>query len=640
MEEIKIKTEYLEKVIKHEIEHRIMQADNEEINTLNINEQDLKSEIKEEETKQRFIRINVLKNDKEICVDVPLKGMGNNRILLRNISFGKDKRILKEMIINNRKFYIYINKNGHLCMGTDVNKIFNIKSRLFRFITPRKIIFFGIVTNTLKEAHQFENIYLGDEIYTKIKRPFKKRKLKHIAIISIKLKDVINLKQIHNNISLGDDEQNKIDITAKYKLTKGMKYYCKKRIKDKLVLLRSTINGRAYILTQVNYEKEYGIKCLLKNQIARILYRFVRKNHINLVFEKETMKANESGYYVFEKIMQYYKEKNKKSNTYFIIDKNSPDYSKVKEKYKKNVIKKYTLKHYIYIYASKYFISSELSNHVINPRLYIKSINNVVRKKPLIFLQHGIMFAKPVENPAARGFYKNNTATNIYKSVVCSDLEAEQFYKMNYSSSDLIKTGLPKFDISYMDKDADKIMFMPTYRYWEEALIFDEEKIKETTYYKLYMRVIKAFEENGLIDKLIISCHPKFAEALKQSMPGYEKLIEKDINRGLEQAKIFITDFSSASYDAHYRGAYIIYNWEEKDYLIKNYKAVPAINETNCDGVPVFNVKELVDEVKKAIKNNYVMEEEYQKRYKKINEFSDGRNGDRLIKEFKKLDII
>ena len=183
-------------------------------------------------------------------------------------------------------------------------------------------------------------------------------------------------------------------------------------------------------------------------------------------------------------------------------------------------------------------------------------------------------------------------------------------------------------------------MFMATYRYWEEALVNDDEKIKDSTYYKLYLRVIRAFEEANLLDNLIVSGHPKFAEAIKKSLPQYEHLIETDINRGLENSKIYITDFSSASYDAHYRGAYIIYYWEEKGYLIDNYKAIPPINEDNCDGVPVYNVGQLVEEVKKAIDKNYIMDDLYENRYMKINEFNDGNNGDRVIEELKKLNII
>ena len=74
--------------------------------------------------------------------------------------------------------------------------------------------------------------------------------------------------------------------------------------------------------------------------------------------------------------------------------------------------------------------------------------------------------------------------------------------------------------------------------------------------------------------------------------------------------------------------------------MIEKYQAIPPINENNCDGVPVYSCDELISEVKKAIKKNYKMDKKYEDRYKKINEYHDNKNGDRLVKELLKLKVI
>lgn len=637
MTTLNIRVEYIKEERVNEVYKQRIDIDNEIDISNNYN---IHKTLEKEIVESQYVCIFIEKDEEIIEKKFLLTQINKRRLVLKNIAFYQNE-ILKIFTINDITYYVYCDKNSGLYITKNINDIYNISQKILHLVLGNKIIFGGILTNTVGTKHNLESIYLGDTLYGRVKRIFKKGKLRHIALITIDLKDATKCNQIHNKISLGNDLGHKIDIRMKYKFRHGMIYFCRKKVKDKIVILRSTLKGKTYIITQVPYEKEYTLMSLMKNNIARIFYRFIYNQNINLIFEKEGMRACESGYYIFEKIMKYYKENNNsKSSTYFIIDKKSNDYLNSKEKYGKNIIEKYSLKHYMYIYASKYFISSELSNHVINPRLYIRSINKVVARKPLIFLQHGIMFAKPVDNPAAKGFYKNNTSINAYKNIICSDLEAEQFYKMGYNKNDLIKTGLPKFDISFMNEDADKIMFMATYRYWEEALVNDPEKIKESTYYKLYLRIIKGFEKANLLDKLIISCHPKFAESIKKSLPQYEHLIETDINRGLQNSKIYVTDFSSASYDAHYRGAYIIYYWEEKDYLINSYKAIPPINEENCDGVPVYNVDQLIIEVKNAIDKNYIMDSLYENRYMKINEFRDGNNGNRVMNELKKLNII
>lgn len=537
--------------------------------------------------------------------------------------------------LHNRIYYLFT-RGSKLFVTPKLNKVWRRKAKLSCRATKKYIKFSGTYTDISKRFPDCDNVYLGDEIATKIKRPFKFGFFKNYAVIKIPYEAIKKAGQVHCQVSIGDSKGNKMDVNLNKK-HKGINYFVRRSVGDDFFLVRSVISSARIRIVNIPMSPEYKKINLFKNAIALFLSKFIGHTDSALLFEKETRKANESGYYVFEEIMR---RKDVKSKVYFVIDKNCPDFNKVYSKYPNNTIIKYSFKHYLYIYISKYFISSELSNHVINPRLYIRSINNEISKKPLVFLQHGIMFAKPVDNPAAAGFKKSNSAINFFKCVVSSDLEASQFHILGFNNSDLIKCGLPKFDISKMDEKADKILIMLTYRYWEEALVMNPETITKTTYYNAYMEILDALEKEGLLDKVLISCHPKFAECIIKAAPKYEPLVEKDINKALENAKIFITDYSSASYDAHYRGAYVIYNWKERDYLIENYKAIPPVNDDNCDGVPTFSTEELVNEIKKAIDNNFVMDPMYEERYRKINEFHDGKNGERLVDALVELNII
>ena len=550
-----------------------------------------------------------------------------------NVDYNIDYQYVE---LHDSKYFIYTEDNA-LFITVRLNKIFGRRSKLFTHITKKYIYFYGFYTDIKNTFKDCDKVFLEGEYVGEVIRPFKKSKLRHLAIIKVPIEAVNNSGEIHSVVSVGSSAEESLALTRKKKHS-GINYFSRKRIKDHYYLIRTTISHANLRIVNIPMSPEYTLSNRIKTFFARVIAKLLGHNGSVLMFEKETAKAGESGYYIFEKIMS--RKDEVKNKVYFVIDKNCNDFEKVYSKYPKNTLKKYSFKHYVNIYRSNYFVSSELSNHVINPRLYIHSINKEIAKKPLVFLQHGIMFAKPVDNPAAAGFRKSNKNINYYKSVISSDLEATQFYKCGFTNHDLIKCGLPKFDVSYMNEDADKILVMLTYRYWEEALVMNPETITETTYYKTYMNIIKAFEDAGLIDKLLISCHPKFAECILSAAPKYESIVEKDVNKAIENSKIFITDYSSASYDAHYRGAYIIYYWEERDYLIENYQAIPPVNEDNCDGVPTFSMDALINEVKHAIANNYEMDPMYQERYKKINEFDDNRNGDRLVDALVKLEII
>lgn len=456
--------------------------------------------------------------------------------------------------------------------------------------------------------------------------------------VSIPYKDILAADAVHNVLTIGTTAKNSLQGHLS-SVRNFISYYTHHRMGEYYLLIRNCTNSANIRVTKVKYSEEFAWYNRCKIFIAKWLSRAGKPffKPLVLLFEKETNKADESGFYIFEKLME---EKKLKREPYFVLDGSHPDFIKLKKKYGKNLVRKHSFRHYLYIFLSDYFISSELSKHCINSRCFISSLNKVIIKKPLVFLQHGIMFAKPVDNPAAAGFRKENKGVNFYKCVISSYLEATQFYKLGYNDEDLIKCGLPKFDKTRRYGDSEKILVMLTYRYWEEALVMDESKAKDTTYFKCYLRIVEAIDKMGKLDELLICSHPKFLEYLEKSMPRYRDHFCTNIDHALGECKIFITDYSSASYDAHYRGSYVIYYWEERDYLIENYKAIPPINEENCDGVAVYSCEELQREIKRAIERNYVMEDIYEEHYRAINEFHDGKNGERLVKALKEMTVV
>ncbi|RIO66363.1 CDP-glycerol glycerophosphotransferase, partial [Mammaliicoccus sciuri] len=200
------------------------------------------------------------------------------------------------------------------------------------------------------------------------------------------------------------------------------------------------------------YNQFNQFKISLSKTMANFVVKFKKKN-VNLYFEKDASSASESGFVMFEAIkkLEHLNSVNK-----FVIDKKSSSYEILRKQYKHDILKRFSFKHYYYLFMADHFISSELSNHVIATKIFDNLLSNKIKKTPLYFLQHGIMFAKPVENPQGRSFYKENQNNNLVKSDISSDLEALEFYKMGYDKQDLMKTGLPKLDNEYFNKNANK----------------------------------------------------------------------------------------------------------------------------------------------------------------------------------------
>ncbi|WP_176723004.1 CDP-glycerol glycerophosphotransferase family protein, partial [Staphylococcus equorum] len=353
-------------------------------------------------------------------------------------------------------------------------------------------------------------------------------------------------------------------------------------------------------------------------------------------FEKDASKAVESGKYVFESAAS---NKTIKSKNVFILDKNSQQYPSMKKKWDSKIIERFSFKNYLYVFLADYFISSELSNHVINTRIFNDKLNDKIKATPLYFLQHGIIFMKPHDNPQSSGFHKKNMTNNIVKSVVSSDVEAKEFNVMGYNDFDVMKTGLPKLDGANLTEGADKITYMPTWRPWEESEVFNGN-IQRTTYYQSLMDIIKVFDQAGMLDRLQIAAHNKFSEFAKTHFKNYKDIFVEDPTDTLTNSAIYITDISSIILDAAYRGSYPIFYWKDFDTIIEKHGGETPVNEANAPGTVVYSENELITAVKHAIANNYKTSDQIKKNYKMINEFDDNRNTERVISELIKDDVL
>ncbi|MGG4178491.1 CDP-glycerol glycerophosphotransferase family protein [Virgibacillus pantothenticus] len=542
----------------------------------------------------------------------------------------RDKNIICLFTYKRKNYYIYNQSNGIYYLRSNAKKVSLYKSFLVPFKFRNNFYLAGrFKHNGYKAKHEYDQIYFQnyDNHIGQFERPFRHLKvLNQLAVAKLPISEVTKLNRIHTNLLCGNKSFVLHNISLN-SYSKPMKTFLASKFRNELIVLRNNKNKHLAI-TSIPFTPEYKTRNKLKARIARVIAKLIpKKQNINLYFEKKSQRAEESAIKVFDKVHQSDKLKSK---NYFILDNRSVDFKPLKLIYGKNLIAKYSFRHFLKIFQSDYFISSELPNHLLNDRVYLDALRKKLMSTPSIFLQHGIMFAKPVDNPMAFGFHKGINQYNNIKNVISSDLEAGEFYKMGYDDNDLMKTGLATFDNAELDVDANKISFMPTYRYWEERLIYSND-ITKTTYYKSIMKVISAFEEHNLLDRLLIVPHNKFSDYIYNNLEKYKHIVEPNPSTALKKSKIFITDYSSAIYDAIYRGAYPIFYWEEKEYLIENYKAIPPVNEDNAPGPVAKSSKELLHYVKKAISMDYKLEDYFMKKYLKINEFNDDKNTDRII---------
>ena len=524
------------------------------------------TEIETKKAKKLPLLINIFKSIKE----------KNNKIIINSMClikiFGEKKYDLK-------KIKIEINGKEY-----DVN--FKMK-RSIKFIKGYEINFYKI------------EIPLEDTVTTDIQNK-----------IIVKYKDFDKGRILYTAFDLKK---------GKTKNSKTIMY------NNRSIYLRQTPKNTMYLTVREISPYDYT-KNKIKLRIGYLLSKLMLKKDFVLLFEKESERYEESASVVYEKLIDMgYK------NAYYIINKDNPALNKIDNKYKKNILYKNSLKHIMYFFKCKKFVGTESLGHAIQLRAGNKLIADKINAKDLmyVFLQHGVMYMVSLSSDLRTGFKK--MPIKLHKIVTSSEEEAKHFTDLGgFDREDLYVCGLPKFDTAVRNKNADKIVIMPTWRRWEANLA--SINYEETKYYKMIQRIVTAIPKK-LQDKIIILPHPLMLKEIKNNKE-YKKYIpegEFTYDEILKDCQLLITDYSSIAYDAYYRGSNVIFYWEEKEECMKEYgeNAKLMLNEKNVFADVCYNKKEL----EKIVEKNYNGKQSPadKKKFKKIVQFDDNKNTERLI---------
>jgi hypothetical protein len=487
---------------------------------------------------------------------------------------------------------------------------------------------------------------MGDYKYP-IKKILKIKLSKKIELFLYKLdipyKDILNAG-IHNDLYISAINNNGIGYKKHFKYIAFMptkpsilwhgpiKKFPKKNIST---YFRQGSKNFVYITAkEINITDKFGQRVVIA--LAFILSRILFFIKTIVLFEKHSSEYQASASVMFEKLIDKgYKR------VYFILDKKYEDKYEIKPKYKKHIVWKYSFKHYLVFFMSKLYLSSESIFHGTE----LRTINRFIHfhalltkaKIPYIFLQHGVMYMVRLDAEYRWGFQFGRQFKEKSRVVVSSELEAQHFIKYaNFPRENLYITGLAQWDrVEYdsLSKKADKIMILPTWRHWElaEARINPEQ----TGYYKLMERIVRNVPKKYRGNILLIP-HPLVIEYFKSTELG--KYIPKDTNNWIsymDKVKILITDYSSISYFAFYRGSNVIFDWSDLDECMEmGYKGALMLNEENTIGDIVYNEdSNLADLVEQNMTED--RREKYVGNYSKIVEFKDGHNADRIVMKLK-----
>ena len=328
------------------------------------------------------------------------------------------------------------------------------------------------------------------------------------------------------------------------------------------------------VVFECRRRNEYDAKKYRINEcVAMFLFFFAKllfyNRKILMFYEKFCTAAQDNSYYMFEYFMEH---KTRNIKPVYVLKKEQPKYRELKEKYGPAVVAFMSVRHLVYVQIAAMFVSTDSKRHCYRWRSGNTRISRMLNDKKFVFLQHGVIGFKKVDY-----IYGKQYANRADLFVASSEFEKNIINKwFGYDNREIIVTGLARWD-KLVSKPADPpvIFYMPTWRNWIFE-VDDEAEFMKTDYYREYSRVLASKElaamlaENSV--KLVFCMHPKFGQfysCLRSTSPDIEIFDYNscNINEMLMKCSMFVTDYSSASWDVYYMDKPVLfYQFDAKKY--------------------------------------------------------------------------
>lgn len=395
-----------------------------------------------------------------------------------------------------------------------------------------------------------------------------------------------------------------------------------------------TQNSRIALLYR-NRTKYDGFWFRFKERIIRKIYNQKKKqSHAKktyIVFEKFCEMAQDNGYYFFKYCMEHNLEKEYDCKIYYVIDKKSPDYQKVKC-YKKNVLQFMSAKFLLKILSANALISTDMRIHAFVWRARPSIIRDMIEKKKLVFLQHGVTAFKRVHK--TYGKY-GQSPCDLF--VVTSDFEKEIVRKyFGYEEDEIAVAGFARWDVLQdCSQNRRDVLMMPTWRNWLDSAT--EDTFRQSDYYVHYMdflnsdRLAQLLEENDIHFTFYI--HPKFKEYISNFTCKCDRVKivpfgEIPLNQLMMECKLLITDYSSVAWDVYYQGKPVLFYQFDIDSYNKAHGSYIDM-DTELFGNRAKTAEELLSLLEQSIKNGFTLDAKYDELRKEYFKYIDDQNSQR-----------
>lgn len=388
------------------------------------------------------------------------------------------------------------------------------------------------------------------------------------------------------------------------------------------------------MLMKNNYTRKYAL--------LRVLYficrPFMTGKPIWMYIDK-IYKGGDSSEYLYK----YASAQNKKIKHYYLVDKKSTDYKRLKKEGYKPLVRD-SLKHrLIFLYADMMVISNStvyaFNGYTLTNSSYIRDLTHF----HVCCVQHGMSVQKIA---IAQNRLRDNTRLYFCASKYEIDNLSRPVY--DYVGYDALKlTGVPRYD-GLKDRAKKQIMISPTWRMQAAMPVRTSESeqrdynplFKESEYFKVFNALIN--------DKCLIDAAEKYGYRIKyvlhpivsSQVEDFDKNDFVDIVPAVGdmsyedmfcESSLMVTDFSGIQFDFAYMRKPLVY-LHHKD-IPQHYEEGTFHYDTMAFGEICHDNDELIHTLIEYMQNDCKMKPEYVKRADDFFYYRDHNNCERIYKE-------
>lgn len=359
--------------------------------------------------------------------------------------------------------------------------------------------------------------------------------------------------------------------------------------------------------------------------IYRLLY--VKKD-IWIVGERP-YKAQDTGFHFFK----YMRENHPDKNVYYVIEEDSPELKNIKEY--GNILYYKSKQHIFHVLMATRIIGSHHPDY-----LYPLRTDEFKRKVKAakVFLQHGVMGTKNTVH-----FYsKRSSSFDTDLFLVSSDFEKNIIVRdFGYEPHEVNVTGLSRFDKLLLNDVPLKrqLLIIPTWREW----LVNDDIFLESEYFQRYKSLVNNPRLHQLSQeydfKIVFCLHPnmqQFTPYFKDSPVRVISQGEVDVQHLMKESAIMITDYSSVAFDFSFLERPIIYyQFDRKRFIGK--KGSHLNLDEDLPGDIAFEEMDILENLEKYAKNDFVMNDINRKRAAKFLKYKDLNSSQRIYHSIEKV---